>query len=142
MIDEEKIEIKNVNFWDETQIVDLYKSADWWKECYDPSEINNLIKNSFSFVVAVDKKINKAVGMGRLLSDGVSDAYIQDLVVLKKYRKKGVGKKIVRFLLNVCKKNHIQWIGLISEPNQDPFYEKIGFKKMKKYIPMRYMGVD
>lgn len=140
MIDD-LIEIRNIDSWDEFQIVDLYKSADWWKECYDPSEINKLIENSFSFAVAIDKKTNKAVGMGRLLSDGVSDAYIQDLVVLNEYRGEGIGKKIVKFLLDVCEKNHIQWIGLISEPNQDLFYEKIGFKKMKNYIPMRYMGV-
>ncbi len=136
------VEIRAIDSWNESEIVDLYKSADWWRECYDPSEINNLIKNSFSFAVAVDKKTNTAVGMGRLLSDGVSDAYIQDLVVLNEYRKKGIGKKIVNFLLDVCKKNHIQWVGLISEPSQDSFYEKIGFKKMKNYIPMRYMGAE
>lgn len=141
-MDLREIDVKIVDSWDKKEIVNLYKSADWWKECYDPSEIDNLIKNSFSFVVAFEKNSKKAVGMGRLLSDGMSDAYIQDLVVLKEYRKHGIGKKIVDFLLDICKENKISWIGLISEPGQNVFYEKIGFREMKNYVPMRFIGKD
>ncbi len=142
MIDESNVKIKVVEYWNENQIVNLYKSADWWKECYDPSEINNLINGSFAFVIAVDNKTKKAIGMGRIISDGVSDAYIQDLVVLKQYRKLGIGRKIAKFLLKICKENNLSWVGLISEPNQDIFYEKVGFKKMKNHTPMRYRGEE
>ncbi len=139
-MDLREIEVKSVDSWSKKEIVNLYKSAGWWKDCFDSSEIDNLIKNSFVFVVAFEKSSKKAVGMGRLLSDGISDAYIQDLVVLKKYRGKGVGKKIVNFLLDICRENKISWIGLISEPGQNIFYEKIGFKEMKEYTPMKFRG--
>jgi ribosomal protein S18 acetylase RimI-like enzyme len=76
--------------------------------------------------------------MGRILSDGVSDAYIQDLVVLPEYRKKGVGKQLVKKLVEYCHSKNIRWITLIAEPNQDDFYSKLGFKTMEKYIPMKY----
>ena len=80
--------------------------------------------------------------MGRLISDGVSDAYIQDLIILDEYRGLGLGKKLVNYLVSYCKKNKINWIGLISEPDQDGFYSKLGFSIMKKYTPMKYKNDD
>ncbi len=54
-------------------------------------DLPRLIRGSFLFAVAVDRKTGHAVGMGRVISDGVSDGYIQDLVVLPEYRKTGIG---------------------------------------------------
>lgn len=135
---EKDIEIKIVNAWPEDEIVELYKVGGWWKDHYDKFHIKSLIKGSFAFAVAVDKTSKKAVGMGRLLSDGVSDAYIQDLVVLPRFRGKGIGKEIVKTLVEYCKSKGILWIGLIAEPDQDSFYSNLGFKTMKKYTPMKY----
>ncbi len=134
----ENLEIKFVKKWNIDEIVNLYKSGGWWKESYDKLSIPKLIKDSFAFAVVINKKTGKAIGMGRILSDGISDAYIQDLVVLKEFRNKGIGKKLVDSLIKYCKSKNISWIALIAEPNQDDFYKKIGFKKMEKYIPMKY----
>ncbi|MCK4901799.1 MAG: GNAT family N-acetyltransferase [Thermoplasmatales archaeon] len=137
-MDKEEIEIKIVDKWPDDEIVNLYKAGGWWKDNYAPSGLKHLIEGSYVFAVAIDKKSKKAIGMGRLLSDGVSDAYIQDLVVLHEYRDKGIGREIVKILLNLCKKKGINWVGLIAEPDQDGFYSTLGFKQMKKYVPMRY----
>ena len=134
----QQIEVKIVKSWPEKEIVELYKVGGWWKNSYDSSGIKYLIKGSFAFVVAIDKNTKKAIGMGRLISDGVSDAYIQDTVVLPEYRNKGIGGKIIRTLLEYCLSKGILWIGLIAEPNQDKFYSTLGFKTMEKYIPMKY----
>lgn len=138
----EKIDIKLVDKWPEEEIVNLYKSAGWWKNYYVPSKIKNMIKGSFAFAVAVDRNSNKAIGMGRVISDGISDAYIQDLVVLPKYRDSGIGKKLLKTLLNYCLSKKIVWIGLIAEPSQNGFYSNIGFKILKKYIPMKFNNDD
>lgn len=137
-MNKEEIEIKIVDNWKKNDIVNLYKAGGWWKDHYTPSGIKYLIKGSFAFAVAIDKKSKKAIGMGRLISDGVSDAYIQDLVVLPDYRDKGIGRDIVIKLINHCKNKSIHWVGLIAEPNQDGFYISLGFKQMEKYIPMKY----
>jgi len=41
-----------------------------------------LVRSSFAFAIAVHRESGATVGMGRAISDGVSDAYIQDLIVL------------------------------------------------------------
>jgi len=136
------IEIKFVDEWPENEIVELYKAGGWWKNSHNSSEIESLIKGSFAFAVVIEKTSGKTIGMGRILSDGVSDAYIQDLVVLPKYRDQGIGKQLVEFLLQHCISKGIMWIGLIAEPGQDRFYLAMNFYPMKNYVPMKYQNED
>jgi ribosomal protein S18 acetylase RimI-like enzyme len=133
-----QIEIRFVNSWPEDEIVALYKAAGWWKDSYDKAEILQLIVGSFVFAVAIDNKTEKAIGMGRVLSDGVSDAYIQDLVILPIYRGQNLGKKLVQTLIDHCRSKGILWIGLIAEPRSSQFYKTLGFKTMENHIPMLY----
>ena len=133
-----KIEIKLVNNWSKDEIVNLYKAGGWWRESYSSAGIKPLISGSFGFAVIIDKKSGKAIGMGRIISDGVSDAYIQDLVILPEYRGLGYGKKLVDFLIKYCLSKGLLWIGLIAEPDQDGFYTNLGFKHMTNYKPMKY----
>jgi ribosomal protein S18 acetylase RimI-like enzyme len=141
MIKEKKyqdVEIKMVSEWPEKEIINLYKAGGWWKKSDKKTNIKMLIRGSFAFFIAINPYNGEAVGMGRLLSDGVSDAYIQDLVVLPNYRGQGIGQRLVNKLVDFCLSSKISWIGLISEPGQSKFYTNIGFKLMKEYVPMRY----
>jgi len=130
------VDIRLVSTWPSEEIVALYKAGGWWKESYDPSGISSLIQESTAFAVAVHE--GRAVGMVRLISDGVSDAYIQDLVVLPAFRGHGIGKKIVQTLLNHCLEKGILWIVLIAEPGRRDFFASLGFEEMKGHVPMRY----
>ena len=138
----QNIDIRFVSSWPEDEIVSLYKAGGWWKESYDKSAIKSMIGGSFAFAVAVDKLSGKAIGMGRIISDGISDAYIQDFIILPKYRRQGIGKKLLNFLLEHCMSKGILWIGLIAEPGQESFYSSMGFKPMKDHTPMRYRKGD
>jgi GNAT superfamily N-acetyltransferase len=130
--------IRLVHSWDVVEIADLYRAGGWWKEEYDPGELRNLIRGSFLFAVAVDSKTGRAIGMGRVISDGVSDGYIQDLVVLPEYRKTGVGTQIVSTLVKICVERGISWIGLIAEPATEKFYLPFGFHPMEGHTPLLY----
>jgi ribosomal protein S18 acetylase RimI-like enzyme len=132
------IEIKFIKEWSEAEIVELYKAGGWWKDFYDSTGIKQLVSGSSAFAVAIDKDSGKAIGMGRIISDGISDAYIQDLVILQKYRGEGIGKQLVDALLEKCLSEGLLWIGLIAEPGQKDFYLPLGFKPMKKFVPMKY----
>jgi ribosomal protein S18 acetylase RimI-like enzyme len=128
--------IRLVDAWDEIQIVQLYRAGGWWKDEYDPHSLGALIAGSFAFAVAIDSRTGQAIGMGRVLSDGVSDGYIQDLVVLPEYRKQGIGKEIVSALVRKCRNAGITWVSLIAEPDTDAFYLPLGFHPMPGYVPL------
>jgi ribosomal protein S18 acetylase RimI-like enzyme len=135
------VEVQVVTAWDPEEIVSLYRSAGWWQEGRDdPGEIGALIQGSLVFVVAVDRLSGKAIGMGRAISDGVSDAYIQDLVVLPGYRGRGIGKVILRRLLDACHERRIRWIALIAEGGSGDFYRQLGFRVEEGDLPMMYHG--
>lgn len=124
--------------WQEEQIVELYRAGGWWKEEMDSSKIKDLISGSFLFAVAISISTGRAVGMGRVISDGIADAYIQDLVVLDDWRRSGVGKMILARLLEECRKKSIYWIGLIAEPGKEDFYRSLGFSSMQGHVPMLF----
>lgn len=130
------VAVEFVRCWKQEDIVELYRAGGWWKDSMDPSRINDLIQGSFLFAVAVDKASGKAVGMGRVISDGVSDGYIQDLVVLPDWQSKGVGKMILDKLLEECRCRGIAWVGLIAEPGKEDYYDSIGFHRMPGHVPM------
>lgn len=133
---EDDIAIQLVLSWDVVEIANLYRAGGWWKEEYDQRELPRLIRGSFLFAVAVDRKTGHAVGMGRVISDGVSDGYIQDLVVLPEYRKTGIGTQIVSTLVKKCVERGISWIGLIAEPDTEKFYLPFGFHPMEGHVPL------
>ena len=133
---EDDTAIQLVLSWDVVEIANLYRAGGWWKEEYDQRELPRLIRGSFLFAVAVDRKTGHAVGMGRVISDGVSDGYIQDLVVLPEYRKTGIGTQIVSTLVKKCVERGISWIGLIAEPDTEKFYLPFGFHPMEGHVPL------
>lgn len=142
MVHSEEFIVKIVKEWDYISLIDLYRAGGWWKHDWYASQIPVLIRSSFAFAVAIDSNSKKTVGMGRVISDGISDAYIQDLVTLPEYRRLGIGTKIVGTLIDFCKKNHIGWIALIAEPGTEKFYTPLGFSRMTDYVPMLLEEAD
>ncbi len=134
-----RIDIRLVKDWPAPEIIALYEAAGWW-DGSTKSSVKNNISGSFAFAVAVDSETGKAVGMGRVLSDGVSDAYVQDVIVLPAYRKQDIGKKIISALLGECAKKNVSWVSLIAESGTIDFYSGLGFKVMKGHTPMKYQG--
>jgi ribosomal protein S18 acetylase RimI-like enzyme len=119
-------------------IVELYKAGGWWEESPEwRAIIPQMIRGSFCFMVARAPD-GRLVGMGRAISDGVSDAYIQDVVVLPEYRKRGLGRELISRLTGYCRDHRIGWIGLIAEPGTEPFYRSLGFGPLEGYRPMLY----
>ena len=115
-------------------VLALYRDAGWWNPGEREADIPTLLAGSF--LVASAWCDGALVGMGRVLSDGVSDGYIQDVVVLSQHRGRGVGGALVAFLRDRCRARGLAWIGLIGEPGTKAFYERLGFRPMAGYIPM------
>jgi GNAT superfamily N-acetyltransferase len=115
----------------------LYQAGGWWEDAWDDQYLIAIAERSFAFVAAVTPDGSWA-GMGRLISDGVSDAYLQDIVVLPEWKGQGIGSALVRFLLDICAERGIVWIGTIAQPQTEYFYRRFGFAKMNAYTPMRY----
>ena len=92
----ERIEVRAVRRVRGDDLLRLYREAGWWKPSAPPPPgyLEALVRGSVCFVGAFCER--RLVGMGRALSDGVSDAYIQDVTVLRDFRNRGVGGRIIK----------------------------------------------
>lgn len=120
---------------DPLAVLALYRSAGWWEEGDDVTAIPGILAGSWAVCAA--RCEGRLVGMGRVLSDGRSDAYIQDVVVLPEFRHRGVGAGLVGFLRDHCVRSGLRWIGLVAQPGTLAFYRRLGFAPLEGHVPMR-----
>jgi GNAT superfamily N-acetyltransferase len=78
-------------------------------------------------VVALDG--DRAIGLGLVLGDGVSFAYLKDIVVHPNWQARGIGSRIVEALLEVIRRTAPDGIlvTLFTGQNRAEFYERFGF---------------
>ncbi len=84
--------------------------------------------NNSTYCVCVEDQGN-IIGFGRIVGDGATVFYIQDIMVVPSYQKQKIGtlimKKIIDYIDNNCIDGAI--IGLIAIDELDNFYKKFGF---------------
>jgi len=103
----------------------LRKSVGWQE--YVLGEIQKGLDNTLYCIVVKDN--SKAVAMGRVIGDGKLVFYIQDVIVIPEYQKKGIGKNIMVMIMKYIESNSINnsIIGLMSAIGKEEFYKQFGF---------------
>lgn len=81
------------------------------------------------FHIAVYEK-EELIGYIDCVSNGVTDAYIQDLMVHPDYQGKGMGTDLMNQMIKYLKENRIYIISVVFEESLKPFYDKFGFYHM------------
>jgi GNAT superfamily N-acetyltransferase len=81
----------------------------------------------FSVVVLTEE--GEAIGGCRVLGDGVTAVWLHDLVVAPKYRRRGVGSKIVELVFTwlAGKARPGLVVGCLAAPGTEPFFARLGF---------------
>lgn len=89
-------------------------------------------KNNIAVVACLNKK---AIGYASINFNisvrGGIRAYIEDVVVEKKFRKKGIGKSLINFLLKYAQKKKCYKVILEYSKKNINFYRSLGFKLSK-----------
>ena len=104
---------------------ELYLENGWIDENASPDFPRNAFAGSF-LVAAAFAPGGRLAGVGRSLSDGVSDAYIQDVMTAKEFRRRGVGRMVTVALVEELKRRGVDWIGLVGVPGTEKFYAECG----------------
>jgi ribosomal protein S18 acetylase RimI-like enzyme len=114
--------LENVN-WEE--LSSLYLAAPLGHK--DPSDLKTAFSNSMFKCFVYDS--GKLIAVGRALADGRDCSYICDVAVHPSHQGLGIGKQIVSKLVDLSK-DHKKII-LYAAPGKEPFYQKLGFKRME-----------
>ena len=104
----------------------LFDEHTFWANNRKLSDIKKILKNS-SIVVSAWKG-NRLVGFGRATNDGIYRAVLWDVVIANDLQGKGLGKQLLKELLNSKRLSNVERIYLMTTKCND-FYEHIGFKR-------------
>ena len=108
--------------WDELSA--LYHAAPLGNK--NPASLKIAFTNSMFRCFVYDD--GKLVGVGRALADGTDCSYICDVALLPTHQGLGLGKQIVSKLVSMSAGH--KKILLYAVPGKEPFYKKLGFKRM------------
>lgn len=100
-----------------------------WKKLTD-KQATQALANCLYKVKAVDED-GQVVGMGRVVGDGAVVCYIQDLIVIPKVQKRGIGSMLIQklkaYVEAIREEGSIMMLCLMCAKGREPFYEKHGF---------------
>lgn len=99
-----------------------------WPHAPSPATHLRLLQGSDSIVLAVDEETGRVVGFVTAIADGVLAAYVPFLEVLPAYRGRGIARELMRRLRDALDGYYM--IDLVCDPELQPFYESLGFRRM------------
>ncbi len=104
----------------------LHQTTGWnAKGLYTYDQLYSAICNSwYSVSIYHDRSL---IGFGRIISDGIYQTLICDVMVHPEYQTQGIGTKIMNALLKKCDKEGIKWVQLFCAKGKQDFYKKLGF---------------
>jgi len=111
----------------EAELADFYEQMGWNAFLnITPSQLITAMCQSYFSIYVYDG--NKLIATGRVVSDGVINAYICGLGVLPKYRRHGIGTEIMKKLTEHCTQQNLH-VQFFCEDELLPYYQKNGFEK-------------
>jgi N-acetylglutamate synthase-like GNAT family acetyltransferase len=96
---------------------------------YTQEKLAGVISGSSAYVTVRDA--GKLIGFGRLLSDGATLAYINNMAVAPSYQRQGIGKMILNKLIEIA--GEVNSIFLYTN-TADSFYMRHGFQPSEKRL--------
>ena len=91
-------------------------------------KLYEILKNSEYKIIALDAGENRVVGFINVISDHTLSAYIPLLEVLPAYRKRGIGKELVKRMFKKLESYYM--IDICCDERLVKFYGKFGMKKI------------
>ena len=134
----EKVILKKDLIKDIESISSLYESAGWFDYTEDLGKLEEAFKNSLKIISAWHEE--KLIGLIRVVGDGLTIIYIQDIVVLPEYQGNGIGRGLIYSVLDEYK--DVNQKILISEDKDSSieFYKNIGFKSIDTYNGVAFVN--
>ncbi len=107
-----------------------------WPAPPSPEMHLKLLEQSDCIVLATETESGQVVGFITAVTDHVLSAYIPLLEVLPEYRKQGIGKTLIRRMIELL--NGIYMIDLTCDSDVQPFYKSVGMQPMSGMMIRNY----
>ena len=125
------ITIKKQEFVKLEDVLHLYQAVGWTNYTNQPQMLEQALSHSLVIYLALDG--DAVVGLIRLVGDGFSSVFVQDLLVLPIYQRQGIGSALMKEALEYYKDAY--QVQLVTEQTERTmkFYRSMGFESLSTY---------
>ena len=124
------MEIRAYKNYNEQEILKLYSSVGWTAYTDDPASLKVGFENSLLTLAAYEG--DTLLGVIRTVGDGQTIVYIQDILVLPDYQRRGIGTALVQAVLEYFREVRQITLSTDHTPKTIAFYESLGFIQLTK----------
>ena len=112
-------------------VLHLYQAVGWTNYTNQPQMLEQALPHSLAVYLAFDGE--KIVGLIRLVGDGFSSVFVQDLIVLPSYQRQGIGSSLMKEALKDYKDTY--QVQLVTDQTERTlgFYRSMGFEILSTY---------
>ena len=135
MITVRKQELVNIN-----DVLHLYQAVGWTNYTHQSQMLEKALSHSLAIYLALDG--GAVVGLVRLVGDGFSSVFVQDLIVLPSYQRQGIGSALMKKALGNFKDAY--QVQLVTEQTEKTlgFYRSLGFETLSTYDCTGMIWID
>ena len=121
-------------------VLHLYQAVGWTNYTHQPQMLEKALSYSLAIYLAHDG--DAVVGLVRLVGDGFSSVFVQDLIVLPSYQRQGIGSALMKKALGNFKDAY--QVQLVTEQTEKTlgFYRSLGFETLSTYDCTGMIWVD
>lgn len=130
------IELTDHQLPSQAELVELYTSVGWATYTRDAERLYSAVNRSLRVVCAREE--GRLVGLARVVGDGLTIVYLQDILVPPSHQRRGVGRRLMEAVLGPFADVRQQVLITDDEPGQRSFYESMGFTEIGDLnVPIR-----
>lgn len=112
----------------QADLLSLYDAVGWSAYTRDPALLNDAVAASLAAVTAHDG--DDLVGLARVVGDGRTIVYLQDVLVRPSHHRRGIGWELVRRVFAPFAAVRQKVLLTDAEQGQREFYEALGFTEI------------
>ena len=112
-------------------VLHLYQAVGWTNYTHQPEMLEQALSHSLVIYLALDD--DAVVGLIRLIGDGFSSVFVQDLIVLPSYQRQGIGSSLMKEALEDFKEAYQVQLATEQTEKNVGFYRSMGFETLSTY---------
>ena len=112
-------------------VLHLYQAVGWTNYTNQPQMLEQALSHSLVIYLALDG--DAVVGLIRLVGDGFSSVFVQDLIVLPSYQRQGIGSSLMKEALEDFKEAYQVQLATEQTEKNVGFYRSMGFETLSTY---------
>ena len=112
-------------------VLHLYQAVGWTNYTNQPQMLAQALSHSLATYLAHDGE--EVVGLVRLIGDGFSSVFVQDLIVLPTYQRQGIGSTLMKRALADYKDAYQVQLATEESEKTLGFYRSLGFEVLSSF---------